>query len=255
MKREIRSIEVCRSEFGLKVLKHVPQANTLCLAGPCVVEIEEGEEALYPNAERHVIYNRGDDADRFRHPQNLGVEPTRFVPQPVERHGIATDVVICPRWRSYGETKNWGLWDELALKLALLGLDVFAAGAPDSSCSLNHIDADRCAWAYPRFLDATLEAMHAAKVVIATDAGLAHLAVLAGRPLLVVTYKGLVAPGPVYDSSGRKAHDKYWEAGCSPVGGDCRFEAANHTGAPIVKIDGWHRPYAVALEARRMVYA
>lgn len=247
----MRTIAPFQGEFGLKILHHVPQVATLCQNEPCIVEIEEGEEALYPLAAEHVVVERTADDKRYRRPPDLGVPETRFVPEPYARYGITPDVVICPRFRSYGAEKNWDGWGRLRRVLHLSRHEVFAAGAPDSSYELP-CDA---AWKYPRFLDASIEAIRNARLVIATDAGLAHLAVLCGAPLLLVTYRGLVAPGPVVASNGKRARDEYWPAGQSPNGGPCRFESANHTGAPIVKVDGWESVGAVVSAATDMLRA
>ena len=252
----MRTIPASRGEFGLTVRYWVPQVHTLCLREPCVVECEEGTEALYPAAAEHRIVERSEDhreRGRKGRPPDLGVPPTRFQPEPfMEQLGELDpgSVVICPRWMKYGESKNWDGWPELQQHLGAAGLFTVAAGAPDSS---HPGVAGRTTWGYPRFLDATIDAMRTTSLVIATDAGLAHLAVLCGAPLLLVTYRGLVAPGPVIDSSGRKARDAYWPAGQSPNGGPCRFESANHMGAPIVKVDGWEDPEKVAVKAAEMV--
>lgn len=246
----MRRIPACTDEFGLKLFYHVPQVHTLCLTEPCIVEIEEGEEALYPRAAELVTVPRDKaDSDRYARPPDLGVEPTRFVPEP-RRRCIHPDIVVCPRKRTYGADKNWGGWWELASRLRLSGFKLFAAGAPDSSAA---VPCDR-AWGYRRFLDASIEAMRNARLVIATDSGLAHLAVLCGAPLLLVTYRGLVAPGPVRSSRGRLVRGEYWPAGEPPNGGACRFEAANHTGAPITKIDGWTDVAAVAEKAKELAH-
>lgn len=252
----MRTVPAFAGEFGLLVRYWVPQVHTLCLREPCIVECEEGTEALYPAAAEHRIVERAvDHRERGRkgRPPDLGVPATRFQPEPfVEQLGELDpgSVVICPRWMQYGESKNWDGWPELQQALETDGLSTFAAGAPDSS---HPGVAGRAAWDFPRFLDATIEAMRQAALVIATDAGLAHLAVLCGAPLLLVTYRGLVAPGPVIDSSGRKARDAYWSAGHAPNGGPCRFESANHMRAPIVKVDGWKHPERVAARAAEMV--
>lgn len=254
----MKTIPAFQGEFGLKVLHYVPQVHTICLHEPCIVECEEGTEALYPDAEEHRIAPRSMD-HRARggqgRPPDLGVPATRFQPEPfVEQVGglDPSTVVICPRWMKYGESKNWDGWPELQRHLEAAGVFTFAAGAPDSS---HPGVAGRAAWHFPRFLDATIEAMRQASLVIATDAGLAHLAMLCGAPLLLVTYRGLVAPGPVIDSRGRKARDSYWPAGHGPNGGPCRFESANHMRAPVVKVDGWESPEKVAVKAAGMVRA
>lgn len=242
----MRTIPVCRSEFGLKLFYHVPQVHTLCLSEPCIVEIEQGEEALYPAAAEWRIVERGCDNDRPGRPKDLECEPTRFVPEPYVSYGISPDIVVCPRKREYGSQKNWPHWARLTSMLRIRGAQVFAGGAPDSSddvpCAL--------AWERPRFLDATIEAIRSAKLVIATDAGLAHLAILCGAPLLLITYEGLVAPGPVVNSSGKKVWGQYWKAGWSPPETVDRFAEGNHTGSPVWRIDdAWDDPYKVACRA------
>lgn len=244
-----RVIPAFRGEFGLKLRYWVPQVATLCQREPCTVEIEEGEEALYPFAVEHRIVERAEDGTRHGSPPDLGVPETRFVPQPAVLQMTkyvdgSTDVVVCPRWRRYGEAKNWDRWAELVARLQDSRLRVFGAGAPDSSAAVPCPGA----WAWLRFLDASIEAMRNAKLVVATDAGLAHLAVLCGAPLLLVTYRGRVAPGPVIDSRGKVAQQEYW-----PVRLAEYYGKANHTGAPINVMDGWEDPEAVAAEAALLI--
>lgn len=242
----MRLIRGFQGELGLKIRYHVPQVATLCKREPCRVEIEEGEEALYPFAAEHVIVPRADDASRRGMPPKLGVPETRFVPEPNVTHGInPTDIVLCPRARKYGAEKNWNGWVLLAARLWQAGLTTFAAGAPDSS---ERVPYSRLAWDEERFLDASIEAMRKTRLVIATDAGLAHLAVLCGAPLLIVTYRGLVAPGPVINSAGKIAHEHYW-----PVRLDEYYRKAAHTGAPIETVDGWEDVGKVVAAAEVML--
>jgi hypothetical protein len=148
----------------------------------------------------------------------------RFVPQPKIRHGIRCDVVVCPRKREYGKGKNWDGWPELTRRLCAEGLSVFAGGAADSSYDVPCVKA----WDFGRGLDATIEAMHAARLVVATDAGLAHLAVLCGRPLLMITHaNGLVAPGEFIDERGKATKPEYWPVHLH------RYIEGNHTGSPF----------------------
>lgn len=259
-----------RGEFGLLVRYTVPAVAAL--PRPVVVCIEPGNEALFPDA-KHIVVDRADDAARRdlyrkdadyvaywreelerRYPGARLVEPDRtselpmrrFVPEPVLRRGIQCDVVTCPRKRTYGATKNWPCWRVLADALTDAGLRVFAAGAPDASDTSVEAAGIPAAWQYDRFLDASIEAMLSARLVIATDAGLAHLAVLCGRPLyLIAADGGRVAPGPVVDGRGRMAHRQYW-----PIRLNEYYLAANHMNAPIeVEPDGWHHPLRVARRA------
>lgn len=258
-----------RWEFGLLCYIHVPAVYAI--EGEYVCYIEPGREALYPGATEHLpveertdhlrrnSYAKDDagfirslEADaQWRFPGCEIAKPDarwprkRFIPQPTVRYDIACDVVVCPRKREYGPTKNWPAWPSLTEQLAAEGLDVFACGAADSSYD---VPCSR-SWDYVRTLDATLEAMHAAKLVIATDAGLAHLAVLAGRPLLLITHaEGLVAPGPVIGDNGKTIHRHYW-----PVHME-RYREANHTGSMIdVLHHGWECPDRVLTRALELV--
>lgn len=245
-----------RGEFGLKLQYHVPAVRAI--AGPKVVYIEEGEQALYPDATQWIEVERNRDelrrntyakdsgvpafrdVARKRFPQADMLKPDeswprkRFVPQPHVRQGVTCDVVIAPRRRAYGPDKNWSHWATLADRLMAEGVSVFAGGAPDSSYDVPCPKA----WDYERFLDATIEAMHSARLVVATEAGLGPLAVLCGRPLLIITHAdGLVAPGPVRNQFGKVMEPAYW-----PIRMELH-EEANHTGSPIeVLKHAWYDP-------------
>lgn len=239
----------CRSEFGLKLRYHVPAVHAL---GPGHwVYVEPGEEALYPLASRWIEVERRHDDDRhgWDDPEKdriagalncvevgKGDPQSRFIPEPHVPRGITADVVICPRKRRYGADKNWDGWELLA---ELPG--AFAAGAPDSSYD---VTCDR-AWDYDRFLDASIEAMRSARLVVATDAGLAHLAVLCGTPLLLITHDGLVAPGPVSGSEGHVLEPAYW-----PVRLHEYYQQANHTDSPIHVSGAFQDPDTVLEEIR-----
>lgn len=260
-----------RGEFGLKLRFHVPRVHALA---PDVACIEPGEEALYPSAKQFVMVDRNaDDARRDvfskdsdyleslkpdllrRFPEARLVQTgdgdpeLRFVPRPfVDQGDFTGDVVVCPRRRNYGASKNWTGWGELVGDLSSKGLRVWAAGAPDSS---ETVPCPRT-WDYERFLDATIAAMLAAKVVVATDAGLAHLAVLCGRPLvLIASSGGLVAPGPVIELNGKRSAKRYW-----PVRLEEYYLAANHLKAPIRLLPhGWERPEDVIAEVLGIIAA
>lgn len=257
-----------RGEFGLFVWWYVPAVHAM--PGRKVVCTEHGMAALFPTAWDIVRIARRNDAERrnryepeseyiasceseacARFPDATLVRPShtwrreRFVPSPVVRSDIRCDVVVCPRRREYGSEKNWSHWTALVEMLQARGIGVFAGGASDSSFDV----PCQQAWSHERFLDATIEAMLAAKLVIATDAGLAHLAVLCGRPLLMITHaSGLVAPGPVTDQHGNIMQEAYW-----PVRMD-RYREANHKGAPIRVVPfAWDGPEPVLDAALEML--
>lgn len=239
----MRTVPVFPGEFGIKLLYHAPAV--FALQGEYQCEIEPGEEALYPGAARHVLVERAGDDGRAgrRHWNGQPVGPDSpkryFRPEPFVREGIATDLVLCPRKRRYGAAKNWPHWRQLADGLEAAGVRMFAAGAPDSSDprAVQHMARS---WDWPRFLDASIEAIRSARLVVATDAGLAHLAVLCGTPLLLITYRGLTAPGAVLDTRGQAMAPAY-----PPLRWD-RYRGANHTGSPILECgEGWEYPDAV----------
>jgi len=256
-----------RAEFGLKVWWFVPAVHGL--EGERVVYIEQGEQALFPSANQMVEVERQEDSlrrnryardadfvawavkdarERFG-PDVEILKPDaswkrkRFVPKPMVRRGIGCDVMVCPRKRDYGPEKNWPHWEALVQRLCAEGLNVFAGGAPDSSYA---VDCER-AWDYERFLDVTIEAMLTAKLVVATDAGLAHLAVLCGVPLLMIAHgDGLVAPGPSSDENGKVMDKTYW-----PIHKD-RYEEANHRGSEVCFLNhAWYDLDLVVSETLR----
>lgn len=257
-----RVVAPFRGEFGIKLYWHVPAVHA---ARPDVVYCEEGDEALYPSAEIHVPVSRNDDGrrrnqyrrdadfvawaaedamERFGPDVEVLYPDTRwprerFVPEPVVRYGIDCDIVVAPRRRVYGSTRNWDAWPGIVDRLIAEGLEVFAVGAEESCYPVNC----PAAWDYPRWGDAAIEAMHSAALVVSTDSGNAHLAVLCGRPLLLVTYRGLVGPGPVVDETGRAMEPAY-----GPVQMH-RYEEENHMQSPIWLKDGWENPETVVQAA------
>lgn len=281
----MRYVLPARGEFGLRVCYHAPAVHAL--PRPKVVYHETGEEALYPSAgelrevprvedrTRAGTHARGDSLPgeiaalvRSRHPDaeivrtDDSMPRERFTPEPyaevlnvrgtnkfveVGSHftPLRCDVVVCPRRRSYGSAKNWDPWPWVTSRLRARGLRTFAGGAPDSSYDVPGPKA----WDYTRYLDATIAAMLKARLVLSTDAGLAHLAVLCGRPLLLITHgEGLVAPGPSRDEDGRVMDDEYWPVKMH------RYREANHKDAPIAVLEhAWRDPEMVVEETLRRV--
>lgn len=249
-----------RAEFGIRIRYHVPKVYGL--PRPVVVFHEPGLEALYPNAERVLVSSRKDD-DRdssdakfvarvrkraeaeFPDARILAIDRStklrekRFRPTPATFQipgDEEFDVVVAPRYRDYGPSKNWDAWPEVSGGLMAAGLRVFAGGAKATSYD---VPADDYSWNYSRSLDATIEAIRRSRLVLATDAGLAHLAVLCAKPLLIVASSGgLVAPGPVLDAKGRKTFDSYW-----PVRYGRYYARANWAGVRIGLLpSGWEEP-------------
>lgn len=239
-------VKAFTGEFGLKIRYHVPGVAFICglHGGNVHIEHEVGEEALFPFATTRALVARPHDDTRRARPPRYRHEH-RFLPEPHVKQGTPeSDVVVCPRQRNYGSAKNLKLWSETTYELGAAGISTVAAGAEDSSAKC-WVDS---AWHYERELDASIEMMRNTKLVIATDAGLAHLAVLCGVDLLLISHRGLVAPGPVVDASGKVMKKAYW-----PIKFNEYYRAANWRNARIRIIDAWDNPEAVAKTADRML--
>jgi hypothetical protein len=243
-------IPAFRGEFGLMLRFHVPVVYAM--GAGHTIEIEGGNEALYPLASEWKIVQRiredsapGASAARGRigRPKIRGPE-RRFQPVPHIPQGISADVVIAPRRRNYVACKNWQHWPDVARSLMDAGLRVFAAGVADASDTRVPCDAG---WNYARPLDASIEAMRSARLVVAACSGPAHLAVLCGTPLLLMTYRGNVAPGPRYSSHGRRLPD------FGPVKMQQYYYDANHTGSLIRDLDGWEHPEKMSATALELL--
>ena len=251
-----------RGELGIIIRFHVPAVAAL--EGDVIVCHEPGLEALYPDRQRVIVPRKEDELRGWKndhadarsegefkaewrrklealHPDaeflsfdgRDATKVRRFVPKPYVEQlnpGDRWDVFIAPRKRKVAERRNWDAWPDVAERLVFSeGLDVFAGGARETSYD---VIAHNRAWDYDRTLDACIEAMLRSKVVLATDAGLAHLAMLCGRPLIIVGANGgLVGPGERPDEPG-----PYW-----PIRMEHYYREANHMDAPLKMIPyGWH---------------
>jgi len=261
-----------RAEFGFIVMAHSPQVYAV--DGPKVVFIEYGLEALYPGC-RYIYVERREDRLRRAGVENKFTRKIRrewekvlvkeygrvdwvlpdyraprkyFVPEPFEEVvGLPSeiDLVICPRRRAYGADKNWAHWSDLVKRLKDAGFRVFAAGHPATSfCELDCPTAWGPEIPTDRYLDVTIEAMKRAKAVIATDNGLAHLAVVCGKPLILISHgEGLVADG--VDDVGKP----YW-----PIKLKEYYFRENHLNVPIhVVHHAWYSCEPVVSAAVRLL--
>jgi hypothetical protein len=259
-----------RGEFGHRVMWHAPQVYA-CREPDKVVICEKGQEIFYPGAGEYCHCDRlRDDKRRMRlerehldtwraiarisWPDGECIEPDPnpdaprkyFTPQPIDPDPVWAeskwDVIVCPRMRDYGSDKNWWGWQYVVRKLQQSGLEVAAVGN-EQSMWVPCLSTYEGSPSQYKINDNTVAGMLNAKMVLATDSGTAHLAVMCGRPLLIVTHNhGCIAEG--VDDVGRP----YW-----PVMMD-RYVKANHCGVLIDRIfHGWNDPDLVIETTRKFL--
>lgn len=266
----MRAVPPFRGELGILLRYHAVAVRAL--PRPVLVAHEPGMEALYPDCDRLLVAPKPDKDKRwcYRHdapfveewkakwPDHTIVMPDKehelaikpWAPEPFEpqRNGAqAPDVVVCPRRRQYGEEKNWDGWPDMVDRLRSEGLRVFSAGRAETSYETK---AEETAWDYDRPLDATIEAMQSARLVLATASGPSLLAVLTGAPLLLIASQGgLVAPGSARDENGNVTHKTYWKVPLRKY-----YWPLNHRNVEIeMASTGWQDPEIVTKYARRML--
>jgi len=246
-----------RGEFGFICMYHAPQVYAVEDEKAVFLEAGMGLEPLYPNCDYFYVSSRADKERRAR-PEIEFINQIKdkytsylkdkyggfdwvmfdtkasrryFRPKPRKQYDVDVgelDLVLCPRKREYGADKNWKHWQELADALNERGFRFLSAGHPDTSF---HLDGVKGIWDYGvTYLDITIRAMLNARLVVATDNGLAHLAMMCGRDLALISHKkGLVADG--YDDVG----NPYW-----PIKLD-RYNEENHLRAIVgIIYDAWY---------------
>ena len=119
-----------------------------------------------------------------------------FTPAPKIKRGLHADIVIAPRYRKHGEHRNFQHWATVAEALLGQGYDVAAIGMKETSVDIPGLT--EYSWDYDS-LDASLELIQNCRLVVTTESGMGHLAVLAGAPLKII-----------YDRKGREAGHPTW---------------------------------------------
>jgi hypothetical protein len=142
--------------------------------------LQERILAGHPHYREHTFVMPFMKYDCFSSAQE--VITARFVPRIVPRH-LATDVVITPRLRAVHTERNLGFWQEVVDGLKAHGLSVGAVGQKDTSLSLSNVDIN--SWDFEG-IDACIEMMQNAKIVVAQNTGLAHLAVFLEAPMIMM---------------------------------------------------------------------
>ena len=225
-----------RSEFGLVCMFHAPQVYA-CKEEKAVV-IARGMEALYPDCQYIYVEDRPDEdkrandkefARQWKHENRKKYKGAEFVyfsnraekeyftPEStckLDKYLAGERVAICARGREYGPDKNWSHWAKLVACLHQGGVGIVSIGDCDTS---QHLGCYTC-WG----LDAAIAHLKRASLCLTTDCGVAHLAVMCGTPLAMISHAdGIVADG--HDDVGKP----YW-----PIKME-RFGAENHLNSPI----------------------
>jgi ADP-heptose:LPS heptosyltransferase len=119
-----------------------------------------------------------------------------FVPQPAcGAPKEAPDVLVAPRFRAHGAHRNYEHWHEVIDDLEIAGFTVGLLGVKEASLDRPGLPKGFRAWDHQDNLGVTLRWMKKAKLVLCTDSGIAHLAVLAQAPLAVIYGKAGVEAG------------------------------------------------------------
>jgi len=221
-----------RGEFGQMLMAHVRWVHGI-KAERKIVCCRRGDEPLFPSAtgffydwvgvtddQRHTQFLMSKENSRYleslepalltlypkariRFPLD-GLKPQRFpwcpqhnfVPEPAGKapHRFP-DILVAPRFRKHGAHRNFQYWDDVIDGLELQGFRVGLLGTSETSVDRLGLPLWLKAWNYEDNLGITLHWMQQAKLVLCTDSGIAHLAVLAGAPLQVIYGKEGVEAG------------------------------------------------------------
>lgn len=205
----------------------------------------ENQEYLEIVKQRILQEYQGTVHPEFRYPLD-GCAPQRrghcpegnFIPKPSElcaAPDIRPDILVAPRFRQHGAHRNFAYWDEVIRGLLAAGHDVGLIGAEETSLDKAEWGLPSCqkAWTYKDNLGITLHWMQTAKLVLTTDSGMAHLAVLACAPLHII-----------YGRSGVEAGHESW-----PWAFDHMRIHARAVCRPIC--EGWTDPQRVVREVEK----
>jgi hypothetical protein len=221
-----------RGEFGQLLMTYVRWVHGI-QAERKIVCCRQGDEPLFPTAteffyewemppdiHRNTRYLMGAENTAYlewlanklvtrypgasiRYPLD-GKKPQRFpwcpeynfVPKPAcAAPGVSPEILVAPRFRQHGAHRNYQHWHEVIDGLETAGYTVGLLGVQETSVDRPGLAPERKAWNYPDDLGVTLHWMQKAKLVLCTDSGIAHLAVLAGAPLQVIYGKEGVEAG------------------------------------------------------------
>lgn len=263
-----------RGEFGQMLMTHVRWVQGI-QADPKIVCCRKGDEPLFPSA-TGFFYDWAGVLDDQKHTQFLmskenrlyleglaqklasvypgasfrfpldGMKPQKFprcpdnnfIPEPLGKAPKKfPDILVAPRFRKHGAHRNFQHWHDVIDALELHGFHVGLLGTAETSVDRPGLPLWLKAWDYSDNLGITLHWMKKAKMVLCTDSGIAHLAVLAGAPLQVI-----------YGKEGVEAGKEEWRWAF----GHMKAHAVNYC-EPI--IGGWDAPATVVVSVLSKVAA
>lgn len=160
--------------------------DTLPDAKKAGVAVEDNEDI------RRAISERFEDVT-FLSPTDTSWEEKQslahihFVPEPIERKGLKTDVVLAPRNRALDPTRNWppARWQIVVDGLKERGYTIGVIGAKSTSLVLRGVDVN--AWDHTD-VDSDVEMLRNARLVVGQESGMAYLAMLCEAPLLIIDH-------------------------------------------------------------------
>jgi hypothetical protein len=113
--------------------------------------------------------------------------------------GRLPDIVVAPRCRKHGINRNFAHWQEVCDVLSSSGHTIGLIGVKEASLDVQGVSEAYKSWNYEENLSVTLQMMNHARLTLATDSAMAHLAVLNQTPVYVI-----------YDKPGREAGHPEW---------------------------------------------
>jgi len=174
-------------------------------------------------------------------PRRIRPSPAHaFIPKPMgSKPPVYPEILVAPRFRKYVPGRNYAYWVTVMKALAGLktrdggNLAIGIIGLKETSTDLPELDDCWKAWNYSDGFGVTLHWMRRARLVLATDSGLAHLAVMARAPLKVIYGKAGKASGKTKGRWAFPYMQAHAMAHCEPI------------------LGGWDSPDAVVEAVRQ----
>ena len=138
---------------------------------------------------KDVLLERYGDDITFADPQDTSWAEKKslaaftFKPQPANNHNFDIDIAITPRCRQIDPVRNYKFWQSIVDELSSRGYRVAACGTAEESFDLNGLAVR--SWDYID-VDSDVEIFNTSRVVITQDTGLAYLAMLCERPIIMI---------------------------------------------------------------------